>query len=362
MNRLLPLVLLALACQGGDRRGPALDTDDTDSADVEDTGEDVPDDPGPLGFVGSPCETSSDCEYEGAVCLTDGYGGGMCSQACDLYCPDEAGHPTTFCVDGDALQGEARELGSGACHSRCDFGVFPETGCRPDYGCVVETRANEASTETYVCLPDVQPELSACHHALADMDVSFEPIVFADRHPDDDPSLTCHVQDAVRLRSPVHGVALEYFDGTATPTVMGACEMAISLVDTIDDVKAEGAVAVRHIGTYNCRKIAGSSNLSRHAYADAIDLYGFEMDDGELYTLIDDWEYDTQAPSTVAGSFLYSAAHRWYDAGFWEIILTPNYNSAHANHFHVDLTPGGDFIRDAGRIEGPFEDPFGNTW
>ena len=31
----------------------------------------------------------------------------------------------------------------------------------------------------------------------------------------------------------------------------------------------------------------------------------------------------------------------WYEATppVWNIILTPNYNSAHDNHFHVDMTP-----------------------
>ncbi len=29
----------------------------------------------------------------------------------------------------------------------------------------------------------------------------------------------------------------------------------------------------------------------------------------------------------------------------WNTVLTPNYNAAHRNHFHVDLTAGSDFIR-----------------
>jgi hypothetical protein len=29
----------------------------------------------------------------------------------------------------------------------------------------------------------------------------------------------------------------------------------------------------------------------------------------------------------------------------WNIALTPNYNAAHRDHFHVDLTAGSDFIR-----------------
>ena len=32
----------------------------------------------------------------------------------------------------------------------------------------------------------------------------------------------------------------------------------------------------------------------------------------------------------------------------WNIVLTPNYNADHRNHFHVDLTPGADLIRGGG--------------
>ena len=32
-------------------------------------------------------------------------------------------------------------------------------------------------------------------------------------------------------------------------------------------------------------------------------------------------------------------------AGVWNIVLTPNYNDAHRNHFHVDLTTDSDFIK-----------------
>jgi hypothetical protein len=31
-------------------------------------------------------------------------------------------------------------------------------------------------------------------------------------------------------------------------------------------------------------------------------------------------------------------------AEVWTIALTPNYNASHRDHFHVDLTPGSDFI------------------
>jgi len=289
--------------------------------------------------------------------VTDGYPDGMCTAACDQYCPDEYGHPMTFCVEASDLPASSAALGDGACHSRCDFGVFPQTGCRVGYGCAVAGRANQ-SVENYACLPDRESELSQCYFDLAARDVAFEPTIIADAHPTDHPELTCEVEDALYVLSPVHGVELQYYNGEETERVAAACNMAHALVDTLDDVAERDVIAAQHYGTYVCRVIAGTSTLSRHAYGDAIDFYGFEFDDGTAYTLIDDWEHDTSHPVTSGGIFLYEAAYRWYDNDFWNIILTPNYNAAHDNHFHVDLTPYADYIGVTdGRYIGPAPHP-----
>ena len=344
-------VMLAVGC--GDAAGDL----DAGTFDVDAASVDAGSDPGPLGFIGSPCAAVADCEYDAAVCLTEGFPGGSCSQPCTLICPDRDGHPTTFCVDIDELPTSAGELGDGACVSRCDYGVFPDTGCRDGYGCVRAPRANEPATEVYVCLPGRDPEMSSCYADLAALGVAFEPTVIADAHPDTHPSLTCHIEEPVYILSPVHGVELTSSSGTVTPRVLGSCAMAHALSATVDDVAPLGVVAIEHLGTYNCRVIAGTDSLSRHAYGDALDIAGFRFADGTRYTLTDDWEHDTDSPMTDGGAFLYAAAHRWYDALLWNIILTPNYNAAHDDHFHVDLTPGSHVIGAPG-VPAPFAGPY----
>ena len=317
--------------------------------DTTDTGESTLEDTGPRGFIGSACEGDEDCGYDGGICLTEGYPNGMCSLDCDKYCPDEAGFPVTFCSDD-------LDLGSGGgCVSRCDFELFPDEGCRPGYGCVLSERANEPSTEKYVCLPGRESEVGGdCLDELTKRGLGFEPTTLGVDHPSDHPELDCIVDTPVYLKSPVSGVDLKYYDGSDDASVLVSCEGALAIADTIEDVKPFGVTAMRHIGTYNCRTISGTSTLSRHAYGDAIDIYGFEFGDGTLWTLVDDWEHNTSNPSTPAGAFLYDAAYRWYDDRIWTIILTPNYNSAHDNHFHVDLTPGSDYIgADDGGYIGP---------
>lgn len=307
------------------------------------------DDAGPTppfdSFIGGPCATAADCGYDDAVCVTGGgFTGGTCTQACDLLCPDREGEPITFCVADGELPDDARGLGDGACLSRCDFGAYPDGGCRDGYACVERHRANQPETTQLVCLPEGDaPPLPDCLQELAALDVAFTPVTMPDEQAAG-ASEPCHVEDPVLLHPPIHGVDLAYYDGTPTPNVRMSCEGAKALVQTVDDVAADGVVEIRHIGTYNCRVIAGTSTLSRHAFGDAIDLYGFTFDDGSVYTLVDDWEHDTTSFASEGGEWLYTAAHRWYDAYIWNIILTPNYNAAHDNHFHVDLSPASHYI------------------
>lgn len=333
---------------------------DGDDEEIDDTvtndGDPVPDD-GPEGFVGGPCDSDADCPYEGGLCLfeDDGFPNGTCSAACEQYCPDLEGHPVTFCVDSlDLPVGTGDIVGDGGCVSRCDYGHFPDSGCRPGYGCVTAPRANEPGTETYVCLPGEASELGACYAELAATGAAFSPTIIADASPSTHPNLNCHVEDPVQLHSPVDGIDLQYFSSSTPGSVKGSCEMALSIVDTMADVKPYDVKSMLHMGTYNCRVISGTDSLSRHAYGDAVDIYGFDMSDGGRVTLEGDWQHDTTNPSGFGAEFLYDAAYRWHEDEIWNIILTPNYNDAHDNHFHVDLTPGSDYIRWSGYI-GPNE-------
>ncbi len=343
------LAATLFGCGAGEVEG-----DDVDGgAGVDATGADAGD-PGPLGFIGSPCAEVGECDYDQAVCLTEEFPDGSCSQPCDQYCPDRDGYPETFCVVADELPDSAAALGDGACLSRCDFGIFPRSGCRDGYGCVTAHRANDPDTQVYVCMPGAETELSDCYYDLAARGVAFEPTLVADQSPSTNPELTCHVEDPLYVLSPVHGVALVTSSGTETTRVLASCAMAHALTSTIDDVAPFDVVALEHMGTYNCRVIAGTSTLSRHAYGDAIDIHGFRFDDGTIYTVVDDWEHDTDDPQSEGGIFLYDAAHRWFDAFIWTIILTPNYNADHDDHFHVDLTPDSHYLGfTGGRYIGP---------
>ncbi len=344
--------------EAGDDDTSVVDDDSTPVTDDDSTpppGDDDTSPPysGPLGWIGSPCASVSDCPYEGAVCITDGYPEGMCAQACSGSCPDAEGYPVTFCVDDTWLSGTAATLGDGTCHSRCDFSIFPGAGCREGYGCVPVTRASESWTQTYSCLPNQATALPQCYLDLAARGVGFEPTIIADTHPEDHPELTCHVENALYLTTPVLGVDLRYYYNEEPDRVTISCEGGHAIADTANDLYPYGVVELVHVGTYGCRTISGSSSLSQHGLGNALDINGFIFDDGTYIQVYYHWEDGDSSPESWEGQFLYDAVHRWYDGWYWNIILTPEYNSDHDNHFHVDMTEGSHSLHFTGE-DGPY--------
>ncbi len=87
---------------------------------------------------------------------------------------------------------------------------------------------------------------------------------------------------------------------------------------------------IAHFGSYSCRTIAGSSRLSEHATANAFDIAGFHLADGRLITLKRHW---TQGGEPAR--FLRDVREGACD--FFNMVLSPDYNAAHADHFHVDM-------------------------
>lgn len=91
-------------------------------------------------------------------------------------------------------------------------------------------------------------------------------------------------------------------------------------------------VKIETFGTYNCRNINGSSSgkLSQHAFGNAVDISGFVLKDGRRITVLDGWhgKKDEQA---FLRRLRQSACKRF------GTVLSPDYNTAHANHLHFDM-------------------------
>lgn len=89
-------------------------------------------------------------------------------------------------------------------------------------------------------------------------------------------------------------------------------------------------VQLENLGSYNCRKIAGKQAQSQHSTANAIDISAFVLADGTRIALINDWE-----PGDRRSEFLHAVRDGSCD--LFSTVLSPDYNRAHADHFHLDM-------------------------
>jgi hypothetical protein len=93
--------------------------------------------------------------------------------------------------------------------------------------------------------------------------------------------------------------------------------------------------AIEHFGTHSCRRLYGAAEggWSEHATGNAIDVTAFVLADGRRIAVRSGW---TQGGAE--GAFLH-AAHK-SACGAFGTALGPDYNAAHADHFHLDQAGG----------------------
>lgn len=102
---------------------------------------------------------------------------------------------------------------------------------------------------------------------------------------------------------------------------------------TADEILGSSVDEVLTYGSFSCRNIAGTNRLSEHGRANAIDIRGFRLEDGSEINVRQHWREDSDR-----GAFL-KAVH---DGGckVFSVVLGPDYNAAHADHFHFDMGAG----------------------
>ncbi|MDN3523964.1 extensin family protein [Halomonas sabkhae] len=109
-----------------------------------------------------------------------------------------------------------------------------------------------------------------------------------------------------------------------------------SLQPAARDLLGEEVSHVEHYGSFACRNIYHRANARRsaHATASALDVAGFTLHSGRRISLLGDWQ-----GSGAESDFL----RRLNDEAcrFFGTALGPDYNAAHANHFHLAMRGGG---------------------
>lgn len=96
------------------------------------------------------------------------------------------------------------------------------------------------------------------------------------------------------------------------------------------DILGSPLARIETYGSFSCRNIAGTGKPSEHASANAIDISGFRLKDGRLIDVKKHW-----GAGGKEAKFL-RKAHKG-GCKLFSVTLGPDYNAAHADHFHMDM-------------------------
>lgn len=88
---------------------------------------------------------------------------------------------------------------------------------------------------------------------------------------------------------------------------------------------------IETMGSYSCRTIAGSSRMSAHATANAVDIGALVLADGRRISVLRNWNDEDPQIRAFLRTIRDSACKRF------GTVLTPDYNAAHRDHFHLEV-------------------------
>ncbi|SCY67211.1 Extensin-like protein C-terminus [Microvirga guangxiensis] len=186
--------------------------------------------------------------------------------------------------------------------------------------------ADEVNWLTRIKLSRLEGDGSQCLAVLENSDVSYKPI--ADRRSDDG----CGLSNAVEIAGASRAVSRSF---------TASCPLAVAWA--MFDEHVVGPAARRHLGqdvarmihagTYACRNInhRAQGRRSEHATANAIDIAGFVLADGREVDVKRDWEGEDQRRAAFLRAVRDGACR------FFDVVLSPDYNEAHHDHFHFDM-------------------------
>jgi hypothetical protein len=151
------------------------------------------------------------------------------------------------------------------------------------------------------------------------------------RQADSDPSANCPLTNVVRIQRG---------DVALSSSFLASCPLAVAyalfeihtLQPVAQAVLGQRVVRIDHLGSFACRNVYGRSSgrLSQHATANALDIAGFRLADGQRINLLQDWN-DTGDKGRFLREVRNGACSQF------STVLGPDYNAAHRNHFHLDM-------------------------
>jgi hypothetical protein len=186
--------------------------------------------------------------------------------------------------------------------------------------------ADDVSWLTRFKLARLERDGRQCRKVLADSAVSHRSV--PDRHMEQG----CGLTDAVEVSRSSVSLSRE-FTATCSLAVAWALFETHVLRPAARQHFGQDVVRVTHFGTYACRNVnhRTGGRRSEHATANAIDIAGFVLADGQQITVQNDWAGGSARRSVFLRTLRNGACD------FFDVVLSPDYNEAHHDHFHLDM-------------------------
>lgn len=158
----------------------------------------------------------------------------------------------------------------------------------------------------------------------------------------------------VRLAGPLRGVTfrtnLDDEKRATTSWEISDCRLVLALDDFAEILAKHDIVDVRHYSMYRPPSKSWPEDKigTRHNGAVAIDAARFIASDGTYYDVLDHFSGRIDAKTCGPGAAPRKKTKQSLElrailceavaAHLFNIVLTPNYNKAHRNHFHLEVT------------------------
>jgi hypothetical protein len=159
----------------------------------------------------------------------------------------------------------------------------------------------------------------------------------------------------VRLTGPLHGVVFRTDakdkDRLVSPYEIADCRLVLALDDFAQILASHDIIEVRHYSIYRPPRSWPDGKIgSRHTGALAVDAGRFIDQSGAVLDVNHDFhgaigartcgEGAAPKPATPAALTLRAILCETVEHRLFNVVLTPNYNRPHKNHFHLEVTAG----------------------
>jgi hypothetical protein len=150
------------------------------------------------------------------------------------------------------------------------------------------------------------------------------------------------IANAVELTGTIGGIELASDD----QALVIDCSLAVSLDEAGRYLRGLGIAKASFSSAYSRRNVRGTNRPSKHSFGLAIDVHTFTGP--ELGTLRVDRDYEqglgdevdcVGAPLTQGGAVLKILQCQLVRSGLFHLVLSPDYDDAHHDHFHLEVKP-----------------------